>query len=169
MGCIAASAGTLAAGGGLWWTGWGAIPLTLAVIAALLLVGWAYAVGSRELLLRRVRSDWGAHGVDCLVVLSDSPTWSAWIHDRWLPQLQSRARVLNYSKRAQWQADDLAVLLFRRFCGDREFNPAIVVVPERGRPLVFRFYNAFRELKHGRPQFVERQEQEAFAAMRHDS
>jgi hypothetical protein len=56
--------------------------------------------------------------------------------------------------------------VFERFCGrNSNFNPAVVVFRGMAAPLVFRFFYAFHEAKHGAPQFVAELETQMFAAL----
>jgi hypothetical protein len=47
------------------------------------------------------------------------------------------------------------VLAFWYFGGSREFNPLAVVFRPLRLPRVFRFYEPFREFKHGKTEAVE--------------
>jgi hypothetical protein len=118
-----------------------AAPLVLSVvmayavwIGALYLVVWSWWIGRAP---RRV-----------LFVYSDSPNWKEHIEQRILPRLPQNAVVLNWSRRAQWPRFSLAVLLFRAFSGDREFNPIALVFARFEFVERFRFWQPFRDAKH---------------------
>ncbi len=82
-------------------------------------------------------------------VYSDSPNWKAHVESRILPRLPENTVVLNWSQRGQWPRVSLPVILFRCFAGEREFNP-IGLVFERWRTVEdYRFWQAFRDAKHG--------------------
>ncbi len=49
--------------------------------------------------------------------------------------------------------------------GDREFNPLAIVIPERGPVQVIRFWQAFRDHKHGRDRALRVAEAELAAAV----
>jgi hypothetical protein len=100
-----------------------------------------------------------------LFVYSNSPIWKEYIETEILPYIQNRAMILNWSERRNWKPS-LAVLAFRYFGGDRNFNPIGMVF----RPLRFvktyRFFKAFKEFKHGNPKQVEEIKQELFEVLR---
>ena len=49
--------------------------------------------------------------------------------------------------------------------GDREFNPLAIVFPERGLVQVIRFWQAFRDYKHGKERALRAAEAELAAAV----
>jgi hypothetical protein len=120
-----------------------AAPLLLTVVAAyavwigaLYLVVWVWWIGRAT---RRV-----------LFVYSDSPNWKEYIEQQILPRLPQNAVVLNWSRRKRWPRFSLAVLLFRAFAGDQEFNPIALVFTRFGFVERFRFWQPFRDAKHGK-------------------
>jgi hypothetical protein len=100
-------------------------------------------------------------------VYSDSPTWKDYIEREFLPDLRNRAVILNWSERKHWK-NSLAVLAFRYFGGFRNFNPMGMIF----RPLRFvetyRFFEAFKEFKHGNHKDVEKLKKELFEAIGSD-
>lgn len=96
-----------------------------------------------------------------LFVYSDSPTWKDYIEKEILPYIQERAITLNWSERKSWK-NSLAVFAFRYFGGYKNFNPMALVF----RPFHFvkgyRFFEAFKDLKYGNPQRVEKIKAEFF-------
>jgi hypothetical protein len=102
-----------------------------------------------------------AEGRDLLIVYSNSPHWQAYVEREWLPRWSDRAVVLNWSERTQWSGWSPAVLLFRAFTGHQAFNPVAMVVPHWwGRPTVVPFWQAFRDLKHGKPAALRQAERQ---------
>jgi hypothetical protein len=112
-----------------------------------LLVYALYAV----LLRVAVWTLWNTRGTYVLFVYSDSPVWKPYIEQNIVPKLPSNSVILNWSERRRWPRWSLATMLFWHFGGRREFNPLAVVI----RPLewgeTFRFWQAFRDYKHGKP------------------
>jgi hypothetical protein len=87
-------------------------------------------------------------------VYSDSPIWKDYIEREILPYLQDRTVILNWSERRNWK-NSLAVLAFRYFGGHRNFNPMGMVFPPFRFVKTYRFYEAFKEYKHGHSNKVE--------------
>lgn len=135
---------------------WWLVPTIIAslpvivVFVIVFLILWIVAVLA---LLMAVWVIWFPRGRRILVVYSNSPIWKLWFEQRALPTLGSRAVVLNWSERKRWKRS-LAVYVFRVFGGDQNFNPLIMVFDPF--PRTFRFYPAFREYKHGKPESVEK-------------
>lgn len=135
----------------------------------------------------------GKHGI---LVYSNSPNWQTYIEQQWLPALGDTLIVLNWSQRAKWrQAHPFEERVFRRFAGDREFNPLAIVfrpqrrfsrlaawlrgirdrdilamfAPSRHDTEVVRFFQAFRDYKHGKEQVLRGNERRMFEAVRASS
>ena len=116
-----------------------------------------------------VRLRWRPRGVRCLVATSNSPNWEIYVRDQWLARIGAVAVVLTWSERSSWRST-LAVRVFRHFCGTwRNDNPAVIVFRGLRRPYVFRFYEAFSEVKAGRPQYLEELEAQIFRALKLDA
>lgn len=109
---------------------------------------------------------WCPRGKDVLFVYSDSPVWHDYIEEQILPRIEARAVILNWSDRRHWlDKYSLAPLLFRHFGGYREYNPlAIYFRPFRPHRR-FRFWQAFRDYKHGKADSLQRVEKAFFAAI----
>jgi hypothetical protein len=115
-------------------------------------------------------SCWCVRGRDILFVYSDSPIWREYVEQRLLPPIRDRAVILNWSQRKGWNLS-LARAAFHHFGGYREFNPLAVVFRPFRRTRKFRFWQPFRDWKHGRPAKLEQMEKEFFSVIgvRHDS
>lgn len=114
---------------------------------------------------------WCRRRRDILLVYSDSPIWHDYIEQQLLPYLGDRAVVLNWSRRKDWRFS-LARAVFRHFGGSREFNPMAVVFRPFRRTRTFRFWQPFRDFKHGDPEALHRMESEFFGMIgvqRHDT
>ena len=105
---------------------------------------------------------WCARGRDILFVYSDSPIWHDYIEQRLLPPIHGRAVVLNWSQRKRWRVS-LARVAFHHFGGYREFNPLAVVFRPFRRTRKFRFWQPFRDWKHGRTATLHKMEKDFFA------
>ena len=102
---------------------------------------------------------WCLRGRDILFVYSDSPVWHDYIEEAILPHLGERAVILNWSQRKRWRFS-LARLAFHHFAGYRQFNPLAVVFRPFHRSRIFRFWQPFRDFKHGKPQALHQMERE---------
>ena len=141
--------------------------LAMLVLAApLIALRLTYDRWRRAKLRRAFRTRWREAGKDVLLVYSDSPHWKDYVEAHWLPRLQTRAVVLNWSQRATWAAHHpLEAAIFGRWAGDREFNPIAIVIPQRGPVTVVRFWRAFRDYKHGNDRALRTAEQQLAEAL----
>ena len=139
---------------------WWVLPL-LVVLLPLVAVALLLWLISSLLLLSVVWLTWCPRRRYALVVYSSSPIWQEYFETQVISQLGERAVVLNWSERKRWTLS-LPVILFRVFGGTRDFNPIAIVFQPLLWPRSFRFYQAFRSFKHGRPEDVERLRVEFF-------
>ena len=88
-------------------------------------------------------------GLVGLLVTSDSPHWKQYIEEKWVSRTRNTFRILNWSQHTQWGKSAYAKA-FYRFCGTREnYCPCVILFRGLRYPLVFRFFYAFRDAKHG--------------------
>lgn len=142
-----------------------ALPLIAWVLVAMpfMLMGWAWDRIRAARLRRRFLSRWAPAGKRALLVYSNSPHWQSYIEQRWLPVLARQAVVLNWSERQQWpKTSALEAAVFRQWAGEREFNPIAIVFTftAPARVEVVRFWQAFRDFGHGKPQALRAAEAE---------
>lgn len=160
--------------------GWWLKALSIAVTVVLCLVSipilllalpfLAVAAGwdrwRRSRLQHQFQQRWGTAGKRLVLVYSNSPHWQAYIEQRWLPQLGPIAVILNWSERAQWpERHPVEAEILRRWAGDREFNPVAIVIPPTGPVRAIRFWQAFRDYKHGKDLALRTAESELEAAL----
>jgi hypothetical protein len=138
----------------------------LLLLSPLILLWMALWVVTTVLLYFLVWIAWCPRGKDILFVYSDSPVWHDYIEKHILPPIETRSMILNWSDRRHWlDRYSLASLVFRHFGGHREYNPlAIYFRPFRPHQR-FRFWRAFRDLKHGKPESLNRVQEEFFRAI----
>ena len=106
---------------------------------------------------------WLPRGKNTLFVYSDSPNWHDYLSENVLPKIEQRCVVLNWSERSRWESSlSLAATVFTFFGGDREYNPMAVVFPPLRAPKTVRFYQAFRDYKHGKPEGLHKAEAELY-------
>jgi len=142
-----------------------ALPILLLALP-FLAVGTLWDRWRRGRLQRRFQKRWGQTGKRLVFVYSNSPHWQAYIEEHWLPQLDPIAVVLNWSERAQWpERNPLEAEIFKCWAGDREFNPLAIVLPPTGAVQTIRFWEAFRDYKHGRDRALRAAERQLEAAL----
>lgn len=110
----------------------------------------AYVV--REIYLRfQFHRVYISQGKFVLFVYSDSPNWKSYIESKVLPPIKDYAIVLNWSERSKWKGKkSWPVQAFRHWGGSKEFNPLAIVFCGLTRVRTIRFYQAFRDFKHGK-------------------
>lgn len=99
-----------------------------------------------------------------IFVYSESPIWKEYIEREILPHIQDRAVILNWSERRKWK-NSLGVLAFRYFGGHKNFNPIGIVFRPFRLVKTYRFFEAFKEFKHGDPKKVEEIRRELFETL----
>jgi hypothetical protein len=125
-----------------------ALPILIPALLIWLLISFALKL----LLLVVAWSAWTPQGKEMLIVYSNSPYWKEFFEAALIPELEARALILNWSERSEWRRFDLRTLIFRSFVGRRSFNPMVLVVRPFRWPKSFRFYDAFKQFKHGKEQ-----------------
>jgi len=92
----------------------------------------------------------GKFGRFVLLVYSDSPNWKDYIEENILPRIEPHVVTLNWSERREWpKTNPFESRIFRRWAGEIEFNPMAIVIPPKGKIKKVRFWQAFRDFKHG--------------------
>ena len=122
-----------------------------------------------------VRLRWYPEKKYLLFVYSNSPNWKEYIETTLLPKIAPLSVVLNWSEKAQWELTrkPLAVRIFEHWAvmsvdrwrgklrwgpkrefggvaGGDEYNPIAIVFIPWWKPTVIRFWEAFKDYKHGR-------------------
>jgi hypothetical protein len=147
------------------------IPLLVVIVPVLIILlpilipSFLLGTWMRGLYLRnQFALNFGNFGKRFVLVYSESPNWQGYIEENWLPKLHNHAVVLNWSKRNVWQkAKPLEAKILRHWGGDREFNPMVVYFPKVGRVKTIRFFQAFKDFKHGKEHSLRKAERELFA------
>jgi len=130
-------------------------PLLIPLIILYLVHDWI-----RGSFLRwRFKRVWGARGKVGVLVYSDSPNWKEYVESSLLPRIADRLVSVNWSSRSQWRGNrPVEVRVFEHWAGEREFNPMAIIVPRKGKVRTVRFWQAFRDFKHGRTDELRKQE-----------
>ncbi len=106
---------------------------------------------------------WCARGKYVLLVYSDSPIWHDYVEENIIPRLPRGTIILNWSQRRRWRWYWLAVMVARYFGGTRAFNPMVVAFRPFRRAKTFRFWQAFKDYKHGDKRKLDSLERDMFA------
>jgi hypothetical protein len=129
-------------------------PLLLAW-AAVWLVVWALSLPFQLMyewwLKYQFHHRHGRFGRFVLFIYSDSPNWKDYVETNILPRLEPHVVTLNWSQRREWQRrKPFEARLFRHWACETEFNPMALVFAPTGVVRDVRFWQAFRDLKHGK-------------------
>ena len=152
------------------------LALPVGVALSPLIVPWLIWDRHREGTLRRRII--ARYGPQCrgILVYSNSPNWQEYIEAHWLPRIGDRLAILNWSERSTWHERYPLEAMLVKSLGDREFNPAAIIltsqpiasllaswwhallhldavrilVPRAPSKDVVRFFQAFRDYKHGK-------------------
>jgi hypothetical protein len=117
----------------------------------------------RTVLRLAVELVWGVRGKRILMVYSRSPNWQRYIESTWLPRIGSYATVLNWSDRLLWTRQNVfASVVFWHWKPDHNFNPMIILFPAWRPVKRIGFYDAFRDLKHGKDHRLREAEAQLF-------
>ena len=140
------------------------IPLIPLILLVVLIVSIGWLIIGAWLGLR-VRLQWYPKGKRLLFVYSNSPNWKDYIEATLLPKIQQQAVIVNWSDRNQWnwRRKPLELRVFRHWAGVNrylfhgkvtwdgdEFNPIAITFIPWWRRRVFRFWQPFKDFKHGK-------------------
>jgi len=84
-----------------------------------------------------------------ILVYSDSPKWKSQIETQIIPNLPQRALILNISKPGLSLFADFDYRQYKYWAGSKEYCPIAIIRRPFRRPLLFRFYKAFRKSNGG--------------------
>lgn len=138
-----------------WWLLIALVPTALVVLYVL------YGILLRVFAWLR----WSGTPVRGILIYSNSPKWQEYIEREWLPRLGDRVIVLNWSERKKWTRS-LAVLLFRHHIDASSYainyNPSVILLRGCRYPYLYRYFYAFRNVKHGDDQALKKLEGQMF-------
>jgi hypothetical protein len=103
---------------------------------------------------------WISRGIRIMYIYSDSPLWKDHIKKEILPKLPPNSIIMNWSERKTWKKLSLSSIVFHYFGGRKAFNPMAILFNPFRRAKVYRFYGAFKEYKHGKPERLELMERD---------
>jgi hypothetical protein len=140
-----------------------AFPL-LVIVAALMLVLWGPALVLVHLLAWTV---WLPRTYRGVLVYSNSPNWQQDVEHSILPVVRDRLVILNWSERKRWR-NSLAAWCFRlvNFGRQTGWNPMAIIFPRWRALRTVRFFDAYRDAKHGNDLELRKRKQELFELIR---
>ena len=153
------------------------IPLIL-LVAVVIGIGWLIRGAWLGL---QVRLQWYPKGKRLLFVYSNSPNWKDYIEANILPKINQHAIVINWSERSQWnwKRKPLEVQIFRHWAGvgrysfkgrvkwdGDEFNPIAITFVPWWKRRVFKFWQPFKDFKHGKERPLKQLEAQLFELLR---
>ena len=133
------------------------------ILALIIFFVLLYCVRTLYLLIM-IKKHWSHNGKTLLFVYSNSPVWQEYIENNVLPKIESKAVILNWSERSKWDRKprSLEAKVFRHWAGSREYNP-IAMIFNPGRKIeILRFWQAFRDHKHGKEKPLKEMESKLF-------
>jgi hypothetical protein len=164
------------------------VAIVLSPVVLIMLLWEDYRTTRMMLRFRR------KHGAKVgILVYSDSPNWQTYIEDNWLRSFGDKFVVMNWSERKQWpKMHPLESSIYARYAGARAYNPIAIVFAQKGggfhalrawtgavRRLdpwamlapsprsvsVIRFWQPFRDYKHGKRDSLQLAEAELTKAL----
>ena len=155
--------------------------LLIVIFFPLLIIIWIihdfYLFLKGKILCHVIKLKWFPRGKNMLFVYSDSPNWKGYIEKNIIPKIEKNAIIINWSERSQWnnKRQSLEVLVFKHwarvssysFNGKKkwrgeEFNPIAIVFIPWNKPEIFKFWQAFKNFKHGKDKTLKKIESDLF-------
>jgi hypothetical protein len=144
-------------------------PLLLVVAVVwlvLLVVFYPFRFAYEQWLTFRFWQRHGKYGRFVLFIYSDSPNWKDYIEANILPRLEPHVVTLNWSERQKWKrSNPFEARLFSHWAGESEFNPLALIFAPTGKVQGVRFWQAFKDLKHGKDRLLKQAESLLFTEL----
>ncbi len=104
-----------------------------------------------------------------LFTYSDSPNWSAYVKENIVPAIESHAVIINRTQQQNWKNEHpLERKALDAFAG-YNVNPAALIFRRGLRVKSIAFYDAFRDLKHGKTAKIDSRLEELISYVPSDS
>ena len=126
-------------------------------------------------LILLVRINWIPRGKNTLFVYSQSPVWKDYIEKNIIPKISSQSIIMDWSERKSFNEWSLEYGVFKFWTGVRkhtikskakwsgtDYNPIAIIFKPWWSPKVIRFWDAFKDYKHGHGQKLQELENELF-------
>ena len=155
------------------------IPLIIIAIPFILVIWAGFGLSSfvkGKILCLIVKLKWISRGKNTLFVYSNSPNWQNYIEKNIIPKIKDKAVIINWSKRKDWnKSNKLELQIFKQWSGaniystkgkkewvGREYNPIAIVFEPWSKPKIFKFWQPFKDFKHGKKEPLKKLEKEFF-------
>ncbi|MGB7207822.1 MAG: hypothetical protein WBD27_04105 [Pyrinomonadaceae bacterium] len=126
-------------------------------------VSFPFVKTYEQWLMYRFWQRHGQFGRFILFVYSDSPNWKNYIEENILPRIGPYAITLNWSKRREWrETNPFEARVFYHWAGKRQFNPMAILLSSEGKMKEIRFWQAFKDFKHGKDKLLKEAEESLF-------
>jgi hypothetical protein len=133
----------------------------------------------RPRLLRKVKNEWISQNKYILFVYSDNELWKAYAENHIIPKIESRAVILNWSRRKEWiHSNSLAAQLFRNYhwgrewiwrnrvrMGGQEYNHLAMIFKPWNKPKIISFWKAFKDYEFGKDEKLKAVENELYDSL----
>jgi len=155
--------------------------LIIPFIPVILTLAGIYWIIRTTWLILLVRLTWYPQQKYMLFVYSNSPNWKEYLESNILPRISTHAVVINWSDRSNWDWSGIPLELkvFKHWSGvsryflegkwkwDGEaYNPIAITFLPWWRPRVFRFWQAFKDFKHGKDRNLKKLEAKLFHVLK---
>lgn len=128
-------------------------------------------------LCLQVRLQWYPKGKYLLFVYSNSLSWKEYIETNILPKINQTAIIINWSERSKWdwKKRPLEIAVFKHWTGvsryffkskikwdGEDFNPIAITFIPWWKSKVLRFWQPFKDFKHGKERALTQLEAQLF-------
>lgn len=134
--------------------------MILPVIFWILLFGFVARLYTRA----RLRLKW-PKGQYILFTYSESENWSQYIEESILPEIEEYSLIINRSKDQKWKSEFKLERRAIELWANINVNPVAIVFEPNKKVKIIPFYEAFRDLKHGKHQAINAKCQELFQCL----
>lgn len=152
-------------------------PLILLLVLIFLIPWLNTRFIQRPLLLRRIKNEWLPQDKFILFVYSYNELWKEYAERKIIPKIESRAIILNWSRRKEWiNSNSLEAQLFRNFqwgrewiwnqnirMGGQDYNHLAIVFKPWNKPKIISLWDAFKDYELGRDEKLKTAEQELYS------
>lgn len=140
-----------------------ALPVLILVVPVLLAVLIHDAVAKIH-IRKKLLNSW-PEGKFILFTYSDSPNWAQYIEANILPKIEDHSIIINRTKYPDWKSQFKTEKRAVELWASLKINPLAIIFTETGKVKIIEFYDAFRDLKHGKEQTINSKCEELMNAL----